>query len=138
MAYLKIELASIIDWGKSFVKATYSLEGDGPLVFSCYEVVQKIVSSVRVGNTPNVQAIVRSLSIAPEIQQQLIAYAKSCIQPGLDYFEHQSQTSLKAPLAAFKAARFFCPHKLDSSNQLLLILTCYLLSRSYHHKSCLL
>lgn len=112
MTYLKIELASVIDWGESFVKATYSLEGDGPLVFSCYEVIQTIVSSVQVGNTPNVQAVVRSLSVAPEIQQQLVAYARSCIQPGLDYFERQSQTSLKAPLAAFKAARFFCPHKL--------------------------
>lgn len=81
-------------------------------MFSCHEVVQTIVSSVQVGNTPDVQAIVRSLSVAPGIQQQLIAYARNCVQPALDYFEHQLQTSLKAPLAAFKAARFFCPHKL--------------------------
>ena len=26
-----------VDVGKHFVKATYLLEGDGPLVFSCYE-----------------------------------------------------------------------------------------------------
>ena len=26
-----------VDVGKHFVKATYFLEGDGPLVFSCYE-----------------------------------------------------------------------------------------------------
>ena len=32
---LKLELAAIIDSGKPFVTATYDLEGDGPLVFSC-------------------------------------------------------------------------------------------------------
>ena len=67
MTYLKVELASVIDWGEYFVKGTYSLEGDRPLVFSCYEIIQTIVSSVQVGNTPNVQAVVRNLSGAPEI-----------------------------------------------------------------------
>ena len=85
--YLKIELVSVIDWGESFVKAMYLFKGDGPLVFSCYEVIQTIVPSVLVGNTPTckVQAVVRSLSVATEIQQQLVAYARSSTQPGLDY-----------------------------------------------------
>ena len=34
---LKLELAATIDVGEHFVKATYFLEGDGPLVFACYE-----------------------------------------------------------------------------------------------------
>ena len=34
---LKLELAITIDLGERFVNATYFLEGDGPLVFSCYE-----------------------------------------------------------------------------------------------------
>ena len=34
---LKLELAGTIDVGEHFVKATYFLEGDGPLVFACYE-----------------------------------------------------------------------------------------------------
>ena len=34
---LKLELAITIDFGEHFVKATYFLEGDGPLVLSCYE-----------------------------------------------------------------------------------------------------
>ena len=34
-ALLRIELASIIDWGEVFVKATCNLEGDGPLAFTC-------------------------------------------------------------------------------------------------------
>lgn len=46
--------------------------------------------------------------------QQMARYAKSCIQPGLDYFEKQLQTSLKVPLSAFKAARLLCPYKVVS------------------------
>ena len=37
---LDIELAALIDAGKHLVKATYHLEGDGPLVFNCFGVSQ--------------------------------------------------------------------------------------------------
>lgn len=33
---LKFELAALVDVGEVFVKATYVLEGDGPLVLSCF------------------------------------------------------------------------------------------------------
>ena len=39
---LDIELAAMIDAGKHFVQATYYLEGDGPLVFTCYERLVRI------------------------------------------------------------------------------------------------
>ena len=39
---LKLELAATIDIGEHFVKATYFLEGDGPLIFSCYEKVSAV------------------------------------------------------------------------------------------------
>ena len=94
------------------MKATYNLEGDGPLAFTCYKIVQTVVASIQVANIPNVNAAARSLAPAPAVQQQLVTYTKSCVQPGLDYFQHQLQTSLKVPLAAFKAARFFSPSKI--------------------------
>ena len=37
--HLKIELAVVVDWGAIFVKATYNLEGDGPLALMCYETI---------------------------------------------------------------------------------------------------
>ena len=37
---LKLELAAIVDVGEPLVKATYVLEGDGSLVFSCFERLQ--------------------------------------------------------------------------------------------------
>ncbi len=42
-AYIQIELAAIIDAGDTFVKATYKLEGDGPLAFQCYEILNTVV-----------------------------------------------------------------------------------------------
>ena len=111
-ALLKIELASIIDCSEAFVKATYNVEVDGHVAFTCYEIVQTVVASIQVANTPNVNAVARSLAPAPAVQQQLVTYAKSCVQPGLDYFQQQLQTSLKVILAAFKAARFFIPSKI--------------------------
>ena len=39
VAYLQLELASVVDCEESFVKATYNLEGDGPIVFKCYEIL---------------------------------------------------------------------------------------------------
>ena len=38
--YLQLELAAIVDCGEKFVKATYTLEGDGPLVFQCYNILK--------------------------------------------------------------------------------------------------
>ena len=48
---VKLELAFVIDWGGFFVKATYNLEGDGPLAFTCCEGVQKVDAAVRVAYT---------------------------------------------------------------------------------------
>ena len=45
------------------MEATYILEGDGPLAFTCYEIMQTIVSAIEVANTPNV-----------DIFQELVAY----------------------------------------------------------------
>ena len=35
---LQVELAITVDVGEAFVKATYNLEGDGPLALTAYEV----------------------------------------------------------------------------------------------------
>ena len=35
----ELELAIVIDYGENFVKATYDLEGDGPLILHCFEII---------------------------------------------------------------------------------------------------
>ena len=56
-AMLQLELAAVTYWGQPFVKATYSLEGDGPLAVECYEIIETVRSVIQVSHTPNVQAI---------------------------------------------------------------------------------
>ena len=114
--HLKIELAAVVDWGEPFVKATYKLEGDVHLAFTCYEAIQEVVTSIEVANIPNVQAVVRDISPSPTVQETLIAHAEQCIQPGIDYFNHQLGTSLKSPLLAFRASRMTNPSMIRNLN----------------------
>ena len=44
-AYLQIQLAVSVDAGMPFVKATYTLEGDGPLAFQCYEIMSSLTAA---------------------------------------------------------------------------------------------
>ena len=133
-ALLEVELAAIIDWGKTFVTATYSLEGDGPLVVDAYEKIETVRAAIRAGHTPNVNAVARRLcnssdrslllgvfrpsrsrgstSTSQALQQNIIQYATACVQPGLDYFNKMFDSNLKDTLMAFKAARYFSPLRL--------------------------
>ena len=109
-----MEAAVVVDVGRSFVQATctYNLEGDGPLVLTCYEMVSALTTSVnQVHQYPNAQAVARSLSSSTLIQQQFLWYALDCVQPGLQYFIDQKGSSMEGPLACFKAARLFFPTK---------------------------
>ena len=60
--HLQLELCSVIDWGEHFVKATYILEGDGPLCWKCYEVVDMIYAAIASAHCPNVKAVAKKLA----------------------------------------------------------------------------
>ena len=83
---LKMELASAVDIGEYFVKATYDLEGDGRLMLTCCEQTLKIRAAIQTGYYPSVQAIVRqTLPGNIVLQQQWNAYCIGCMQPGLAF-----------------------------------------------------
>ena len=42
-----VELAVTVDAAMPFVKATYNLEGDGPLALSCYETISGLNVAAR-------------------------------------------------------------------------------------------
>ena len=74
-ALLKAELAVMVDFVVQFVKTTYHLEGDGPLVFRCYEAITALTAAVNLAHYPNLNAIARELSSGnPATQQQWEAY----------------------------------------------------------------
>jgi hypothetical protein len=112
----QVKLAVVIDVGEQFVKATYSLEGDGPLVFTCFEVLSAVDASIHTSHLPNTSAVIEHLSTIPRIaisSQQWLAYARKCVEPGLNYFHKKFTDELSGTVAAFKAARLFLPHKVD-------------------------
>lgn len=109
---LKIELATVVDFGEEFVKATYNLEGDGPLAFKCFELVSALTIVVGLDHFPNLSAICLQLSQGNSTaMQQLIDYGKSCVQPAIQYYKQRLDDSMKVPLQVFKAARIFVPSK---------------------------
>ena len=103
---LKMELASVVDIGSYFVRATYDLEGDGVLVLTCYEHILKIRAAIHSGYYPNVQAIARQeFPGNTALQQQWCAYSIACVQPGLDYFQEKLGNDSQNPMAAFNPSK---------------------------------
>ena len=61
---------------------------------------------------PNVIAVAKALAAGnPTHYQQLVAYAKNCVEPAYNYFCSKADNDLKPVLDAFKAARYFSPSK---------------------------
>ena len=111
--YLMVELAVTIDVAAPFVEATYNLEGDGPLALNCYEAISALNVAARQVHYPNSEAVVRNVFSESDMEEELIQYTKSCVQPGVTYYFNQLATSMKGSLEAFKAARFFSPVKVQ-------------------------
>ena len=53
---LKLELAAT-SVGEHFIKTTYDLEGDGPLVFSCFERFKAVTEAYQAPHVPNIRAV---------------------------------------------------------------------------------
>ena len=62
----------MIDWGNLFVSATYSLEGDGPMIVTSYDIVETIRSAIHISGTPIGRGIIRKLSAQPELSENLL------------------------------------------------------------------
>ena len=87
---LEFKLASFVDRGNHFVSATYYLEGDGPLAFSCYERLATVSYAVAVAAYPNVEGVARRQAVGNlPVYNQLVVKAKACINPGLHFFQRK-------------------------------------------------
>ena len=84
---LKIDIATTVDIMEPFVKATYKLEGDGPLSLEAYQQLSVLFASVSTQHYPNVAAVVNAEANGnASHEQQLLDYSKACVQPAYDYF----------------------------------------------------
>ena len=59
-----MELTIIVDYGEIFVKATYDLQGDGPLILHCFKIIDHLCIAIKMLDThsPNAAAVVNNLS----------------------------------------------------------------------------
>ena len=107
---LEIELAAMIDAGKHFIQATYYLEGDGPLVFGCYERLSALAHAIAIESYPNTEAKAGQHSRGNiALYNQLVAQAKACINPGFRFYQQKFSVQFLNIVRAFKAARLCCP-----------------------------
>ena len=108
---LQLELAAIVDIGEQFVKATYYLEGDGPLVFSCYERLQTASEACQAPHFPNVRAVSSAIVRENPMEQAaaLEQRAKTTVDPAIQWFLRKFNVELYDIVRAFKVARIMCP-----------------------------
>ena len=57
---LKIKIATTVDAMEPFLKATYKLEGDGPLSLEAYQQLSILFASVSTQHYPNVAAVAKA------------------------------------------------------------------------------
>ena len=111
-ALLQIELAAIIGAGAPLVRATYNLEGDGPLVLQCHDQICTVLNAIHTSHYPNVTAIAEKLTPGNRVGfQQWMAYARSCVQGAQQYFVGKMTGELKDLVEAFKEAKLFWPQR---------------------------
>ena len=104
-----------IDVGEHFVKATYFLEGDGPLVFTCYEKLSAVSQFCQAPCFPNARAIATAIA-EEDPGQNLTALersAKRCVEPAITWFLRKFNVDLYDVVVAFKAARLLCPARIQ-------------------------
>ena len=96
--------------GVHFVNAMFYLEGDGPLIFSCYERLSAIAHAIAVGHYPNMEAVSREIANGDAaVFNRLIAQVKACVRPGLNFYQQKFCVQFHDTVRVFKAARLCCP-----------------------------
>ena len=105
---LRIKLAAAIYTREPFIKATYHLEGDSPLVTSAYEEIATLRAAVRNAYYPNVIAVTEQISHGnASLLQQMWMRASDFVHPGIMYFNQLLGSDTTSPVSAFKAAWLF-------------------------------
>ena len=113
---LDIELAATIDAGKQFVQATYYLEGDGSLVFTCYKRLSALAHAIDIDSYPNTEAKARQhAGRNMALYNQLVAQAKASINPGFRFYQQKLSVQFHNINRAFKAAHLCCPIQVQST-----------------------
>ena len=111
---LRVELAAVLDGAQPFLKACYSLEGDGPLAFEVYDEIKKCENFIANPHFPNLSAICAELGgiQLPRSTEYIRLYhlGEDCVRPGFEYFTATIMGKLRPQLDALQSSgvRFEC------------------------------
>lgn len=112
---LHLEIAAVIDAAVHFVNAIYYLEGDGPLIFSCYEHLSAVAHATAVSHYPNIDAVAReNANSDAALCNHLRAQAKPCVRPGLNFYQQKFSVKLHNTVRGFKVTRLCCPVQIQA------------------------
>ena len=113
---LQVELAASVDGADPFIKATYALEGDGPLAFVTFDKMAELNQFTLAPHLPNLTAICKQWGgdTQPPTDefQALYQQGMQCIISGFNYFNQTiwaDDAQLNYQLQLFKLARFLVP-----------------------------
>ena len=109
-------MAAVIDAGEVVVKATYNLEGDGPLALVAYGIIRSVHASLQSAHFSSLSALCARLHPNDvNSQLQLKALGMQCVQPGIGHLMKKFVGTVQVPaqfrqqVDFFKMARFFNP-----------------------------
>ena len=122
-AQLQMQLAVVVEFCYPLVRATYVLEGDGPLVFTAYETISSVRNFVNAQpiHLPSTTAMAERLAAGnPVHRQQWMAFAMQCVPDAIEYFNDRFAEggSLYYLVRAFRAARLCDPSKMATMDPL--------------------
>ena len=107
-----VELAALVEL-EQFVKTTYTLEGDGTLIFIAYEKLLMLRAFIQVQNFPTLTVTVQELFPANAIEQQRwYQYGlRECLTPAFEYYVQTvaNDVTVSPSIGVFQAAQLFSP-----------------------------
>ena len=98
----------MIDAREPFVKATYTLEGDGALVFGCFDVLTSLAVGIRTAHIPNLTAVCTRLSASNPTSSSSMGASLSNQDQVLTTFSPSStriSATVLLPLGHYKSHR---------------------------------
>ena len=109
---IRVEQAAVMELEK-FVKATYTLEGDGTLVLVAFEKLEELREFIRVQNFATLTRVIQELfPLNVAEQQRWYHYAVTeCLLPAFQYYLETSANDavVSRSIQVFRAAQLFNP-----------------------------
>ena len=117
---IRVEQAALMEMEmEKFVKATYTLEGDGALVFIAFQQLEELRQFIHVQNFATLTRVVQKLFPLNVVEQQrwYLYGLRECLMPAFQYFLETSANDaiISRSIRVFQAVQLFNPRVVKTS-----------------------